>query len=56
MITQEMINRINELSKKKKSVGLTEEEQAVFTAQLALIPCAFPHSSCPRSPDADAYR
>lgn len=27
MITQEMIDRINELSKKKKSVGLTEEEQ-----------------------------
>ncbi len=27
MITQEMINRINELSKKKKTVGLTEEEQ-----------------------------
>lgn len=28
MITQEMIDRINELSKKKKSVGLNEEEQA----------------------------
>ena len=28
MITQEMIDRINELSKKKKTVGLTEEEQA----------------------------
>lgn len=27
MITQEMIDRINELSKKKKTVGLTEEEQ-----------------------------
>lgn len=26
MITQEMINRINELAHKKKSVGLTEEE------------------------------
>ena len=28
MITLEMIDRINELSRKKKSVGLTEEEQA----------------------------
>ena len=28
MITQEMIDRINELSKKKRSVGLNEEEQA----------------------------
>ncbi len=28
MITQEMIDRINELSKKKKTVGLNEEEQA----------------------------
>lgn len=28
MITQEMINRINELAHKKKSVGLTEEELA----------------------------
>ncbi len=28
MITQEMINRINELSKKKKTVGLNEAEQA----------------------------
>lgn len=28
MITQDMIDRINELSKKKKTVGLTEEEQA----------------------------
>ncbi|MBR3706166.1 MAG: DUF896 domain-containing protein [Firmicutes bacterium] len=27
-ITQEMIDRINELSHKKKSVGLTEEEAA----------------------------
>ena len=33
MITQEMIDRINELSRKKKSVGLTEEEQ---TEQKAL--------------------
>ena len=33
MITQEMIDRINELSTKKKSVGLTEEEQ---TEQKAL--------------------
>lgn len=28
MITQEMIDRINELSRKKKTVGLNEEEQA----------------------------
>ena len=27
-ITQEMIDRINELSRKKKTEGLTEEEQA----------------------------
>ena len=27
MITQEQINRINELSRKSKSVGLTEEEK-----------------------------
>lgn len=33
MITQEMIDRINELSRKKKSVGLTEEEK---TEQKAL--------------------
>lgn len=33
MITQEMIDRINELSRKKKSVGLTEEE---LTEQKAL--------------------
>lgn len=33
MITQDMIDRINELSRKKKSVGLTEEEQ---TEQKAL--------------------
>ena len=33
MITQEMIDRINDLSRKKKSVGLTEEEQ---TEQKAL--------------------
>ena len=33
MITQEMIDRINELSRKKTSVGLTEEEQ---TEQKAL--------------------
>ena len=33
MITQEMIDRINELSRKKKSLGLTEEEQ---TEQKAL--------------------
>lgn len=28
MITQEMIDRINELSRKKKTIGLTAEEQA----------------------------
>ena len=28
MITQEMINRINELAAKKKTVGLTDEEKA----------------------------
>ena len=28
MITKEMINRINELAKKKKSTGLTDMEQA----------------------------
>ena len=28
MITQEMLNRINELARKKRSVGLSEEEQA----------------------------
>lgn len=28
MITQEMIDRINELAKKKKTVGLTDEEAA----------------------------
>ena len=33
MISQEMIDRINELSRKKKSVGLTEEQQ---TEQKAL--------------------
>ena len=39
MITQEMINRINELAAKKKSVGLTEEEkieqQALYKDYLA---------------------
>ena len=28
MITQEMLNRINELARKKRSVGLSAEEQA----------------------------
>lgn len=28
MITQEMIDRINELSRKKKTIGLTADEQA----------------------------
>lgn len=28
MITQEMIDRINELAGKKKTIGLTEEEKA----------------------------
>lgn len=28
MVTQEQINRINELARKSKSVGLTEEEKA----------------------------
>ena len=28
MITQEQINRINELARKSKSVGLTEDEKA----------------------------
>lgn len=28
MITQEMIDRINELSRKKKTIGLTTDEQA----------------------------
>ena len=28
MITQEMLNRINELARKKRSVGLNAEEQA----------------------------
>ena len=28
MITQEMLNRINELARKKRSVGLSVEEQA----------------------------
>lgn len=28
MITQEQIDRINELAKKKKTLGLTEDEQA----------------------------
>lgn len=28
MITQEMIERINELARKKKTVGLSEEEKA----------------------------
>ena len=28
MLTQEMLNRINELARKKRSVGLNEEETA----------------------------
>ena len=39
MITQEMIDRINELAKKKKETGLTEEEakeqQALYKDYLA---------------------